>query len=90
MPIVLCNDDSYDVLEDAQRREHGRTMATDVENPDFVGLAESFGAAPRRIAFDDVADELPDALAAAFDRDPPRWSRPPSRSDNPEEPPAAW
>jgi len=71
VPIVLCNDDSYDILEDVQRRDYGRTMATDIENPDFVEMAESFGAAARRIAFEDVADELPDALAAAFDRDRP-------------------
>ncbi|GAB7093663.1 5-guanidino-2-oxopentanoate decarboxylase [Halolamina litorea] len=71
VPIVVCNDDSYDILEDVQRRQYGRTMATDIENPDFVALAESFGAAARRIEFDAVAAELPDALAAAFERDRP-------------------
>ena len=71
LPIVVCNDDSYDILEDVQRRDYGRTMATEIENPDFVDLAESFGAAAERIEFDAVADELPDALAAAFDRDRP-------------------
>ncbi|QKY19193.1 5-guanidino-2-oxopentanoate decarboxylase [Halolamina sp. CBA1230] len=71
VPIVVPNDDSYDILEDVQRQRYGRTMATDIENPDFVELAESFGAAARRIEFDAVADELPDALAAAFDRDRP-------------------
>jgi thiamine pyrophosphate-dependent acetolactate synthase large subunit-like protein len=71
VPIVVCNDDSYDILEDVQRRDYGRTMATEIENPDFVEMAESFGAAARRIAFENVAEELPDALAAAFDRDRP-------------------
>lgn len=71
LPIVVCNDDSYDILEDVQRRDYGRTMATDIENPDFVDLAESFGAAACRIEFDAVADDLPAELAAAFDRDRP-------------------
>ncbi|WP_049981247.1 thiamine pyrophosphate-binding protein [Halolamina rubra] len=71
VPIVVCNDDSYDILEDVQRRDYGRTMATDIENPAFVDMAESFGAAARRIEFDAVADELPAALSAAFDRDRP-------------------
>jgi|AntRauTorcE11898_2_1112593.scaffolds.fasta_scaffold03205_1 acetolactate synthase-1/2/3 large subunit len=71
VPIVVCNDDSYDILEDVQRRDYGRTMATDIRNPDFVDLAESFGAAASRIDFESVADELPAELAAAFDRDRP-------------------
>ncbi|MFW5911130.1 MAG: thiamine pyrophosphate-binding protein [Halolamina sp.] len=71
VPIVVCNDDSYDILEDVQRQRYGRTMATDIQNPDFVVLAESFGAAARRIEFESVAEELPTALDAAFDRDGP-------------------
>ncbi|KPN31164.1 acetolactate synthase [Halolamina pelagica] len=71
VPIIVCNDDSYDILEDVQRRDYGRTMATDIENPDFVALAESFGAAARRIEFDAVDAELPGALSAAFARDRP-------------------
>jgi len=71
VPIIVCNDDSYDILEDVQRRDYGRTMATEIENPDFVALAESFGAAARRIGFDAVEAELPEALSAAFARDRP-------------------
>jgi acetolactate synthase-1/2/3 large subunit len=71
VPIVLLNDDSYDILEDVQRQQYGRTMATDIENPDFVDLAESFGAAATRIELASVETELPAALDAAFDRDRP-------------------
>lgn len=71
VPILVMNDDSYDVLEDVQRRRYGRTMATDIENPDFVDLARSFGAAAHRVAFDDLEDELPARLDTAFDREGP-------------------
>jgi acetolactate synthase-1/2/3 large subunit len=71
VPIVLLNDDSYDILEDVQRRDYGRTMGTDIENPEFVPLARSFGAEATRIETADLEAELPEALDAAFDRDTP-------------------
>jgi acetolactate synthase-1/2/3 large subunit len=71
VPIVVLNDDSYDVLEDVQRRDYGRTVGTDIENPDFVPLARSFGAEARRVETADLEAELPDALDAAFGRDTP-------------------
>ena len=71
VPVVVLNDDSYDVLEDAQRRDYGRTMGTDIENPEFVPLARSFGAEATRIETADLEAELPEALDAAFDRDTP-------------------
>jgi acetolactate synthase-1/2/3 large subunit len=46
-------------------------MATDIQNPDFVQLARSFGAAAERVAFEDLEDGLPEALSAAYDRDRP-------------------
>ncbi len=71
VPIVVLNDDSYDILEDVQRAQYGRTMATDIANPDFVGLAEEFGAAGQRVAVESLAAELPAALSTAFERDGP-------------------
>jgi acetolactate synthase-1/2/3 large subunit len=71
VPIVLLNDDSYDILEDVQRRDYGRTMGTDIENPEFVPLARSFGAEACRVGMADLETELPERLAAAFDRDGP-------------------
>ncbi|MEF8801809.1 MAG: thiamine pyrophosphate-binding protein [Halolamina sp.] len=71
VPIVVLNDDSYDILEDVQRAQYGRTMATDIENPDFVALAEGFGAAGQRVEFEELEAALPAALSAAFDRDQP-------------------
>jgi acetolactate synthase-1/2/3 large subunit len=72
VPIVVVNDDSYGILEEIQARDYdGRTYGTDIENPEFVPLARAFGAAAERIDVDDVETALPDALAAAFDRDRP-------------------
>lgn len=72
VPVLVMNDDSYDVIADFQNRDYGgRTIGTELANPDFVDMAESFGAAGRRLAFEDVADELPAAMDAAFDRDGP-------------------
>jgi len=71
VPVVVLNDDSYDILEDVQRREYGRTMGTDIENPEFVPLARSFGAEACRVETADLEAELPERLDAAFDRDTP-------------------
>ena len=71
VPVVVLNDDSYDILEDVQRRDYGRVMGTDIENPEFVPLARSFGAEARRVGMADLEAELPDALEAAFARDTP-------------------
>jgi acetolactate synthase-1/2/3 large subunit len=71
VPVVILNDDSYDVLEDVQLRDYGRVMGTDIENPDFVALAESFGTAASRVEMADVETELPARLDDAFDRERP-------------------
>jgi acetolactate synthase-1/2/3 large subunit len=71
VPIVVLNDDSYDVLEDVQRRDYGRVVGTDIENPDFVSLARSFGAAASRVAVANLETELSTRLDAAFERDRP-------------------
>ncbi|MFB6154338.1 MAG: thiamine pyrophosphate-binding protein [Haloferacaceae archaeon] len=71
VPVVVVNDDSYRVVGDTQLRDYGRTSAVDIENPDFVDLARAFGAAAERVDVANVAEELPAALSAAFDRDGP-------------------
>ncbi|USZ69675.1 thiamine pyrophosphate-dependent enzyme [Halorussus salilacus] len=71
VPVVVVNDESYGILEDVQRRDYGRIVGTDIENPDFVALARAFGAAGARIDASAVEAELPAALDEAFARDRP-------------------
>jgi acetolactate synthase-1/2/3 large subunit len=43
--VVLVNNGSYGSIRMHQEREYpGRPVATDLENPDFVALARSYGA----------------------------------------------
>jgi acetolactate synthase-1/2/3 large subunit len=56
--VVLMNDDSYGNVRRTQIEAFGnRTLCSDLVNPDFVRLAEAFGAAGYRI-------RSPDALRA--------------------------
>lgn len=71
VPVVVSNDEAYGIIGDVQRRDYGRTVGDDIVNPDFVAMAESFGAAAERIDPDNVVSELPAALADAFERDGP-------------------
>ncbi|WP_165875234.1 thiamine pyrophosphate-binding protein [Natrarchaeobius chitinivorans] len=71
VPIVLINDGGYGVIEDTQVRDYGRSVGTDVENPDFIQLAKSTGSATQRVDVDHVESELPAAISDAFDRDRP-------------------
>jgi len=44
LPIVLCNDDCYTAIRQGQERDFGgRYTGVDLENPDFVLFARSFG-----------------------------------------------
>ncbi len=57
---VVFNDSAYGNVLRMQRELHdGRVIASDLRNPDFVALAESFGAAGYRA-------ETPEALEAAI------------------------
>lgn len=61
--VVIVNDDQYGLIRWNQERHRGRHFGTDLANPDFVRLAESFGVracAPASLA------ELRDALASAI------------------------
>jgi len=71
VPIVVCNDEAYGVIEESQERRYGRTVGVDIENPDFVALAESFGAAAERLDPAGLDETLEPALDAAFERDRP-------------------
>lgn len=71
VPVIICNDESYGVIGDHQEEEYGRSTADQIDNPDFVALARSFGAAGTRITIEDVPTKLPEELATAFTRDGP-------------------
>lgn len=71
VPVIICNDESYGVIGDHQQDEYGRTTADQIDNPDFVALARSFGATGTRIPVADTPTDLPDELANAFSRNGP-------------------
>jgi acetolactate synthase-1/2/3 large subunit len=59
---IVFNNRSYgNVLRDQQQQFGGRTIGSELENPDFVRLADSFGLAAERV-------RSPDALRAALER----------------------
>jgi acetolactate synthase I/II/III large subunit len=56
------------VIEMHQRRKFGRLCGTRFENPDLVGLAESFGLAGLRV---ESADQVTPVLRKALELDIP-------------------
>jgi acetolactate synthase-1/2/3 large subunit len=62
---VVFDDGAYGNVRRMQRQLYGnRIIASDLRNPDFVRLAESFGMAARQVTGpDDLADALADAVA---------------------------
>src|SRR5580692_3298880 len=62
--IIVVNDGAYGNVRRIQETQYGgRTIACDFTNPDFVKLAESFGAVGLRAR---TPDELRGALRRAF------------------------
>jgi acetolactate synthase-1/2/3 large subunit len=65
IPIVVFNNGGYKILNNTQRRRYGRTIGTELTNPDFVKLGESFGfRACRANGPAELMSALRDALAA--------------------------
>ena len=63
---VVFEDGAYGNVKRMQEDLYGgRVIASELSNPDFVGFAESFGAAGVRV---DTPDTLRDAVAAAWRR----------------------
>ncbi len=59
---IVFNNDAYgNVRRDQAGRGDGRVIASELDNPDFVKLAESFGVAAHRV-------ETPDALRPVLER----------------------
>ncbi len=61
--VLVVNNGIYGTIRMHQeRRFPGRVVATDIVNPDFVAMAESFGAQAERVT---SADDFPDAFKRA-------------------------
>jgi acetolactate synthase-1/2/3 large subunit len=66
---VVFNDGYYgNVRQIQQTRYNGRTIASNLENPDFVKLAESFDIAGRRV---ETPEQLREAIREGFDLNAP-------------------
>jgi acetolactate synthase-1/2/3 large subunit len=65
LPIVIqvWNDNGYGLIQWKQRNKYGHVFATELSNPDFIKLAESFGAIGMRV---ERTEDLPGMLDEAF------------------------
>jgi len=60
--FVIFNDGAYGNVRNMQKTLHGnRVIGSDLANPDFVRLAESFGITGRRVT-------TPEALRSALEK----------------------
>ena len=66
--VIVFDDNGYGVLRPQQEGRYGRTHAADLVNPDFVALAQAFGASGRRV---EAVGELGAAIRSALDADGP-------------------
>jgi acetolactate synthase-1/2/3 large subunit len=66
MVVLIWNDSGYGLIEWKQLNQFGRSSHVDFENPDFIQLAESFGARGYRI---EHADQLLPILKEALAED---------------------
>jgi acetolactate synthase-1/2/3 large subunit len=65
---LVVNDSKFGILEPQQMARFGRTTMTDLHNPDFAAMAESFGALGVTVG---GVDEVGSALLEAFAADRP-------------------
>jgi len=65
---IVFNNNGYGTIKRLQTRRFGRTIGADLHNPDFVRLAEAYGAGSSRA---EDPEQLYDALMAAWQRDVP-------------------
>jgi thiamine pyrophosphate-dependent acetolactate synthase large subunit-like protein len=65
---LIFNDQTYGSIKKVQLQRFGRTVGVDLVNPDFVKLAQAYGAAGCRV---EQPDHLRDELLRAFERDVP-------------------
>jgi acetolactate synthase-1/2/3 large subunit len=65
--VLVIDDGGYGILREYQRDSFGETTAVDLQEPDFVGLAQSYGVP----AESTTPEDLGAALERAFARDGP-------------------
>jgi acetolactate synthase-1/2/3 large subunit len=65
---VVFNDSAYSSIKRKQTARFGRAVGTDLVSPNFVGLAEAYGAVGTRV---EDPQQIYDALRAAWNRDIP-------------------
>jgi acetolactate synthase-1/2/3 large subunit len=78
--VMVFNDEGYGVERRHQDHLYGRRSGVDVRPPDFVALAQAFGA--RGIRVDDL-DEVGATLASVLDSEGPTLIEIPNRFDHP-------
>ena len=67
--VIVFNDNAYgNVLRDQHNRFNGRVFGSELQNPDFMKLADAYGAAGIRA---NTPEELGPALRRALDMDSP-------------------
>jgi len=69
IPILIPNNNAYGMIKVQQRDQYDEQfMAVDLHNPDFIALAEAFGAYGERVT---TPEELRTALATALQANKP-------------------
>jgi thiamine pyrophosphate-dependent acetolactate synthase large subunit-like protein len=63
-PIVIVNDGGYSALRPRQKRIFGRTVESDLKNPDFMQLARAYGADGVQVSPEELGPALAEALEA--------------------------
>jgi len=62
--VLLFNNNSFGVLKPQQLARYGRTLAADLQNPEFVAVARAFGMQSQKIT---SIEEIGPALGTALD-----------------------
>lgn len=65
---LVFNNAAYGSIKNKQEQRFGRSVGVDLHNPDFVRLAQAYGAAGQRV---EHPEGLQEALMAAWERDLP-------------------
>lgn len=66
IPVVIFNNSGFKILQTSQKRRYGRVIGTDMVNPDFIKLGDSFGFRTERVTtIAALATSIQTAFAAA-------------------------
>jgi acetolactate synthase-1/2/3 large subunit len=75
---VVFNDQSYGTIARIQQRQYGREVGAALRNPDFVRLAEAFGAHGQQV---ETPEQLYEALCMAWEQEGPTVIEVPLEAD---------